>query len=33
VEDGPAGPSTLFVGRVDINDRQLDGVLIPIDLP
>ncbi len=33
VEDGPAGPSTLFVGQVDINDRQLDGVLIPIDLP
>jgi hypothetical protein len=33
VEDGPAGPSTLFVGQVDINDRQLDGVAIPVDLP
>jgi len=33
VEDGPAGTSTLFVGRVDINDRQLEGALVPIDLP
>ncbi len=33
VDDGPAGPATLFVGRVDINDRQLEGALVPLDLP
>lgn len=33
IEDGPAGRSVLFVGQVDANDRPVDGVEVPLDLP
>ena len=33
IEDGPAGRSTLFVGIVDPNARQLEGATVVLDLP
>jgi hypothetical protein len=33
IEDGPAGRSTLFVGTVDPNARQLEGATVVLDLP
>ena len=33
IEDGPSGPTTLFVGQVDANDRPLEGARAVLDLP